>query len=122
MHANAVGMTPARLLSSFSLMTTNGSGRQRRTMATRVRLRPRRASSVTSMSRRARRSNCSSMGIPGLQVFDCLHGLVQYQCHFGAVGEAASLGDASIEVGEQCLQRRLRLEPRLGTSLDAPEG
>src|SRR5664279_5834724 len=111
-------MTLERLLSLLSFMTTKGQGTQSSTMISTARRRPRTASAVSSVSRRAKRLNCSSFSISDLQVADRLGGGVEHVLHSSAVHTTAQLADASSESGERCLQRGVRLEHRAGSILD----
>src|SRR5437763_257308 len=79
-------------------------------MSSSARRRPRTASVVSSVSRRASRSNCSSLSIADLQVGDRFGGVVEDPLDGGAVDMTAELADAGGEAGEGCLERRIGLE------------
>src|SRR3954453_23297322 len=97
-------------------MSANGIGMKARIMISSIRRRPRDASAVSSVSRRASWSNCTSSSIADLQVGDCVCGGVEDALDGGAVNTTAELGDPCYEPCEGRFQRGV------GVELDARAG
>src|SRR3954462_63174 len=91
-------------------MNTNGIGMKARIIMISDRRRPRDASALSSVSRRASWSNCASLSIADLQVSDCLCGGVEDALDGGAVNTTAELGDPCCEPCEGRFQRSVGLE------------
>src|SRR5438270_3569370 len=96
-HTMAIGRTAARLPSSLVHITRKGEGAHRRSMRATVRLRPRRASSVISVSRLANRRKRSSLSIADLQLSDGGHRVVEDPLQLVTIDPSAELRDESGE-------------------------
>src|SRR3954469_3263154 len=120
-HAMPIGMSPTGSWSLLRAMTTNGLGTKASIMITRDRRRPRDASALKSVSRRASWSNCASLSIADLQVGDCLSGVVEDALDGGAVNTTAELVDPCCEPCEGRLQRTVGLECDARPGLDPAE-
>src|SRR3954470_4733658 len=114
-------MTPARSSSLLIAMSTNGIGVKARIMIISIRRRPRDASALSSVSRRASWSNCASLSIADLQVGDCLCGGVEDALDGGAVNTTAELDDPCCEPCEGRLQRSIGFECDARAGLDPAE-
>src|SRR3954452_21468516 len=102
-------------------MSTNGIGMKARIMISRDRRRPRDASALSSVSRRASWSNCASLSIADLQVGDCLCGGVEDALDGGAVNTTAEPGNPCCEPCEGRLQRSVGLECDARAGFDPAE-
>src|SRR5947209_1819786 len=102
-------------------MSTNGIGMKAKTMISSIRRRPRDASALSSVSRRASWSNCGSLSIADLQVGDCLCGGVEDALDGGAVNTTAELGHPRCEPCQRGLQPTVGLQCDARAGFDPPQ-